>query len=72
MGIGLGKIINRGLEKFGYQLHKKQLNNLVFPIEASPEELKIMNLVLKPREGRIGKDALTMVSIERLWQQFQL
>jgi len=67
MGLGLGKIINRGLEKFGYQLHKKQLNNLVFPIEASPEELKIMNLVLKPREGRIGKDALTMVSIERLW-----
>ena len=60
-------LITKVLEIFGYKIEIKKLNHLVFPVEASDEEKRIMKLVLKYKEGRKSKDPLTMVSVKQLW-----
>ena len=63
----LGHFINKALNKFGYELYKSSVYDTDFPVEASPEEKEIINLVLAIGKENRDEERLTMISVERLW-----
>ena len=71
----LGKIVNKLIYPFNLKVSKIVNNNpnSIYPIEATKRDKEIIDYILKPKDKRSApnKDALSMVSVDRLWAVMQ-
>ena len=69
INISPGKIINQIINPFGIKIKRiKEQKKITFPVEASERDIEIMKAILRLDDP---KNALSMVSMERLWAVIQ-
>ena len=69
------QLIKKGLAKFNIKISKinNSNRNFFYPVEATKRDIEIIDHILNPKDNRdpIKKNALSMVSVDRLWAVMQ-